>query len=156
MRFVVLLCLLLSACSSSHPRREYRQGAFPMPVEAPPFEPSTDSPITTGQPGYVGPVENVPRSPRGRILPQTPQTRREPGIWASDSGRSDSPLEIAGIRLPVPTEAVLDALERYAPFLCHALITGPDFGPTSALRGDAFTPEQRACMVAKWYRDCVS
>lgn len=69
-----ILLLLLTSCAAN-------QSAFPV---APPFNPATDAPITIGHPGYVAP-EPPPRSPHKRVLPQTPETRREDGLWATSA-----------------------------------------------------------------------
>lgn len=84
MRFLILL--FLTACATSAPSR-YEQGAFrPAP---PVFVPSQDAPHTVGQPGYVTPPASQPeRSPHTRVLPETPETRREPGLWAGDEPKA--------------------------------------------------------------------
>lgn len=80
-----LALLLALACAG--PERipsTYAQGA-PMPPRPPPFNPAQDAPHTVGQPGHLAPpVRPQPNPVPGRVLPQTPETRREPGIWASD------------------------------------------------------------------------
>ncbi len=79
-----LICvgvLLLVGCSAPNARREFRQGAG-VPVEAPEFDPAFDAPITTGQPGFA--TSRPERSTHTRVLPETPQSRREAGIWAGD------------------------------------------------------------------------
>lgn len=99
-----ILCLFLAACASPAPTT-YSQGAYrPAP---PAFNPVTDAPITIGQPGYARPGVQVEPGPKPtRLLPETPATRREPGIWASDApspSASDDgkpvPL-VLGVRLP--------------------------------------------------------
>lgn len=77
------IAVLFAACAAL--RGEYRQGA-PMPPRPPAFNPGQDAPYVIGQPGYVGAPESLPRSPYTRVLPQTPKTRREAGVWAVDSG----------------------------------------------------------------------
>jgi hypothetical protein len=42
------------------------------------------------------------------------------------------------------------------PRLCHGLITHNAFSPGHALKGGNLTPEQQACMVAAWWRHCLS
>jgi hypothetical protein len=94
------LLFLLAACASSTPT-QYAQGVPALP-RAPAFNPTLDAPITTGQPGYVGPAENLPHSPHRRVLPETPDTRKEPGLWAAEpptSATGDVP-EILGLALP--------------------------------------------------------
>jgi len=91
---LLLLILLLSACAAN-------QSAFPV---APPFSPVLDAPVTVGQPGYVGELERAPRSPHKRVLPQTPETRKEAGIWAANAPSQTEPV-LLGVRLPVPPDA---------------------------------------------------
>lgn len=85
MKRTLWLTLFLAACSSAPElQREFHDG--PMVSPAPTFTTPGATPIgrggpMVGQPGYVGPVENIPRGTDQRVLPPT----REPGIWASDS-----------------------------------------------------------------------
>lgn len=105
--FVHALAVLLAGCAATPPT-QYAQGV-PVAPRAPSFSPTLDAPITVGQPGYVGPAENLPRSPHGRVLPQTPETQREPGLWVGDQPRgsfspwSDREPIIVGVVLPEPT-----------------------------------------------------
>lgn len=58
-RYVVVLAVTFLACGTTSPHpTQYAQGA-PRPAPAPSFNPMTDSPITVGQPRYVGPLEGI-------------------------------------------------------------------------------------------------
>lgn len=72
----------------------------PVAPPAPAFNPSWDAPITTGQPGYVGPVESLQRSPHERSLPPT----KDPGLWSGDQPRASilPTIDVLGIGVPVP------------------------------------------------------
>jgi hypothetical protein len=146
MRFALLL--LLVGCAGN-------QSAFPMPPAAPTFSPTLDAPITVGQPGYAGSPENMPRSPHKRVLPETPATRKEAGIWASDSGSRHGPpypqIHLLGIvweTLDNPTEHEWDTTAMCA--VTMRLVGGDDMSMLATL---ADWP--RACAIAKLYRHCA-
>lgn len=95
---IVLVALVLSACSSTAPTT-YRQAAGPM---APPFSAMESAPHTLGQPGYLSPEQDVPRSPHTRYLPPT----KEPGLWAGDGPKAvhePASVEVLGITIPLPS-----------------------------------------------------
>lgn len=151
------------ACASGAPPREYRQGV-PVVPSAPPFSPVTRAPITVGQPGYVGPLEGLPRSPYGRVLPETPGTRKEPGLWAaevpkaSDSDDGDPAVILIAAPLAPPnasthelmriSQCALGARDLFA----HSL--GNLSYEASALSIKQLKQEGR-CIVARVYRVCV-
>jgi hypothetical protein len=150
MRFHLLALLALTACAAPSTGTTYRQGAF-VPMEAPPFEATETAPHTTGQPGHVAP-EEVPRSPDARRLPQTPQTRREAGVWASGDGHSrDSRIAVLGVMLPLGPGG---DDELTAPLGCMMRIND---ALDHAGRGDAeaLPPNEKACLVAMLYRRCT-
>jgi hypothetical protein len=70
------LALSAVACSSGS---QYERGAYTTPVRAPAFDPMTDAPHTTGQPGYVN-GQRVERSPNRRYV----EPSREPQMMAAD------------------------------------------------------------------------
>lgn len=98
----LLLAVFLAACANPPPRGSTLEQGAPMPVRPPAFNPTTDAPHTVGQPGYV--PQALPRSPHSRVLPETPVTRRAPGIWAGDGPRvvTMTPPAILGVALPLP------------------------------------------------------
>lgn len=85
--FAVLLGATLAGCSSTPDApSQYERGTYRPPPRAPTFEPNHDAPHTTGQPGHLRPMPQVEPGPRPkRLLPQTPETARQPGIWASEA-----------------------------------------------------------------------
>lgn len=154
MRILLPPLLLLLACSA--PPRQYAQGV-PVAPRPPAFDPVTDSPVTIGQPGYVGPVENLPRSPYGRVLPETPETRRGPGLWAV-KGEGDIDwvhLRIVDVGFAMPVVEPGDPSERIAR-MCEAGLgkTAPqDARLAGAIK--MLTPEDRRCLVMMVYRACI-
>jgi hypothetical protein len=113
---VLLFAVLAVGCASSpEARRTYNQSAMPMP-RAPAFSPTTDSPITVGQPGYVEPASRLQPNPRPvRVLPEDERTRREPGIWATNPPQSTSArmVSVVTIGIPLPDD-ITDALSERA------------------------------------------
>src|SRR4051812_21184410 len=103
---LLLLLLLLVACTASEPGR-YRDGA-----RLPPPEPRTTyTPAGAGLPEYFAqPEQRRPPEPvPTRALPETPESRKEPGLWGAESpqaakGTPTAP-EILGVPLPgLPTD----------------------------------------------------
>jgi hypothetical protein len=117
----------------------------------------TDAPITVGQPEYVGPVENLPRSPHGRVLPQTPATRKEPGMWAVDGPKASKkePLDIFGFYAPVPDEA--QVLEEIASpiWLCSAYVRMTAYGKRKSPEIMRMPDAIRWCLAARLYHACI-
>jgi hypothetical protein len=98
---LVLALLLLCACSSGS---EYRRGTH---VRPPSFHPAQDAPHTVGQPGHLQPRTDYPRSPHTRVLPQTPGTARQPGLWAGGGDVTvidPKEITVLGVELLLPPE----------------------------------------------------
>jgi len=154
MRFLGCVLLLLCACSSGPAPRTYRQGVF-VPVETPAFSPVEDAPIHVGQPGYVSP-EDVPRSPYRRVLPQTPETRREAGIWAA-GGNHDEPIpDIRIFDVPIPVSTSAKTADDVAPTSWCAgemLRRINDAGLKARIMLLSFA--ERRCLVAKLMDGCA-
>ena len=90
------LAVILAGCASGPPERsEYHRGTFTPPPPAP-VRPGVGLP--TYDP-HVKPLPPQPQPKPGRLLPETPRTRREPGIWASDAPPTATVLVLG---LPVP------------------------------------------------------
>lgn len=149
-----LLLLFLAGCAGN-------QSAFPV---APPFNPMTDAPITIGHPGTIHPGPRIEPNPKPtRVLPQTPETRREDGLWAGGpvarghdddgDGDGDGPL-LFGIHLPSMDGA--ETSEDYAPAQrCASTMfdAAMSVGATPVL-GNA--PEKiRRCAAATLYYACM-
>lgn len=96
MKRIILMVAVLStlACSSG---TQYERGAYITPVRAPAFDPVTDAPHTTGQPGYVN-GQRVERSTNKRYAPAS----KEPQMMAAD-GDSQRAVELM-FSEPVPDE----------------------------------------------------
>lgn len=157
MRLLPLL-LFLSACGA--PSHTYRQG-IPVAPSAPAFNPAWDAPVTTGQPGYVGPAENLPRSPHGRVLPETPDTRREPGLWAGDEPRAAKtppwatwPTTVLGVALP-PLEDLADESFQQQVQKCSYLISRVADDDVIQRSLKELSPEQLQCFVARMNLYCA-
>lgn len=152
MKPIVLFLLLLSACASPGPT-QYGQG-IPVAPRAPTFSPITDSPITTGQPGYLGPMEGLPRSPHARVLPQTPETMREPGLWASSAPTSSGDVLVLGVPIPLTSEPSQDpssAHMRRCALELALLTTGTRPSELDRIIG----AESRRCLAATAQRACM-
>lgn len=105
----LLFVVLIAACSSPTPSR-YGQMAPGMspPPRAPVFNPVTDAPITTGQPGYAGEPRNYPRGTDKRVLPPA----KEPGIWAAKPSYDDPLVLDWNIPLPEKDEEAAERIKR--------------------------------------------
>jgi hypothetical protein len=94
---LTLLALALGACAPKSP--EYHRGTLvrPPPAQARPG---------VGAPTYDPQAKPLPPQPQpkpARVLPQTPTTAREPGIWASDAA-SSSGVQVLGVPIPLTDE----------------------------------------------------
>jgi hypothetical protein len=148
-----VLILLLSACASGH---EYHQGAYrPAP---PVFVPSQDAPHTF-RPGRLSPVQPGPKPTR--VLPETPETRREPGIWASGGG--DAPgwndpaprIAVLDVEIPMPPEIVTawDAMLAVQCSMRADVGLRTEHRLLARLRG--MTPQERRCLAAAAFTHCA-
>jgi hypothetical protein len=151
------ITVLLIACAGGAPT-QYAQGV-PVAPSAPPFNPVTRSPVTVGQPGYAGSAEGLPRS-HGRVLPETPETRKEPGIWASD--KPEDPPDIFVIEDLLPPSAKNDARDETTFRVCERLMgrtfvkrneTAP--GAVEDLRKSGYPIYHWRCIIAGLYKHCV-
>lgn len=103
MRFALLL--LLTSCSGV-------QG-IPVAPRPPAFSPVTDAPITIGQPGTQPRGVAIEPNPKpSRALPESPETRRGPGIWASKEPETDPTISVLGVPLWAP-DADTDVMGVY-------------------------------------------
>lgn len=164
-RRVVLLSmwLVLSGCATSGQSREYHDG---MPVRTVPvFVTPGYTPAGAGLPEYMPGMDAAPAVPRGkdrRVLPETPQSRREPGIWASDDERRARPVPsvarwqrtLFGIELPLVEEnppgdsaRLTNGCAAYAKYA--AKLSGQDE------RALALPEQARACIAAKLFVACA-
>jgi hypothetical protein len=162
MNLRLLSLLSLAACASQGPT-QYAQGV-PVAPRAPAFTPTFDAPITVGQPGYVGPVENLPRSPYSRVLPETPETRKEPGIWAADKPRDDGPPGwktrpplILDVMLPLEsdTDPAHEAAYHRQARACAIVADTTLRSLFEESELFSVTLDERACLAAMLYQHCV-
>lgn len=150
-----LLCMwlvvLMAACASGP--AEYQRGTFaPAPA---PVRPGVGAPIYDP---HVKPLPPQSQPKPMRVLPETPQTRREPGVWASSSGEpawwtKRDPVLLDTV-LPYPTiEAERDT---WTTRLCAAR--------ADAVREQVMRPEEeramaakdKACLAARLYVFCAT
>lgn len=143
MKRLILPLLALSAvgCSSG---TQYERGAYTTPVRAPAFDPMTDAPHTTGQPGYVN-GQRVERSPNRRYV----EPSREPQMMAAD-GDSERAVELL-INEPVP-KSTPDGIEDNEYAACWR-----DFGRLALDNKRhllSFSPEEVRCLRHKVLWHC--
>lgn len=152
---VLLAAVLVHGCGGpSH--HDLMRGAFAVPP--PPARPGVGAPVV-GQPGARA---APPRSPHHRVLPQTPDTQREPGLWAGDQPRAASapwngrePI-LLGLRLPDP-----DHEDPLYPLMLEQRVRCAHHG--DALYDLKMRPEDlvaesgrvRACLAAYSWRHCA-
>lgn len=146
------LFLLLLSCGA--PGHEYMRGTMVAPPPAP-VRPGVGAPIR-GQPGEP---HAYPRSPHTRVLPETPETRHGPGIWAADvtargERDDDHPNEqpgrpqIFGIPLPIDTPEIAQASQACADDMRFAALhTKQDI--------EKWPRPQRACAAMRLYLLCT-
>ena len=129
---------------------EYRQGVYrPTP---PALRPGHGAPLV-GQPGVT--VAPLPQPQPGRLLPQTPETRKQPGVWAADVP-DDAPATpiLDGVAIPYPPEALAER-EAYPTWNCAKMMT-VGVKPYDPKNERLKWPEQqRRCLVARMYQNCV-
>ncbi len=137
-----LLLFLLSGCAAN-------QSALPLPPE---FSPTEDAPIFIGHPGTTAPEPE--KSPHRRLLPQTPASRREAGIWAGDEPKQAAPRPALKIGVTAfPPAEVLDA--TVSPACVQRVNVLLDQTGKRELFERLIEPVQR-CIAATLHRDCIA
>lgn len=159
---LMLLCLLAGACGGAPVQREFHQSA--MPPGAPAFSAMESAPHTLGQPGYVA-REEVPRSPYTRVLPETPETRREAGLWSADVPRAISDEDravvnpyLASLRIVLPEDDALmgDFAASSPSRFCSAVVVRHVLRNASLLAKTPLAKEsERRCLAAKLLAECL-
>lgn len=145
---VAILAVMFS-CATPPPPSTYEKGvlrpfaARPQPKVGPTYDPHVDPAPPQPQP--------VPR----RHLPQTPETRKEPGIWAGDEPK-DKPqlLPVVGIVLPVPDvedEDDLGFAPQCAGWLAEGVLDHPAF---SKMLND-LPKNERLCVLLDTWGVCL-
>lgn len=163
LNLALLLAVMAMAqgCRSDTGRRDAleRGTLVRPPPRSPTFQPSQDAPHATGQPGHVPGTRVAPQpGPRpSRILPQTPATKRVPGIWAGDGprasmGRVPHPM-LYGVELPLPDEATDE--ERKEATLCRDAILRAASSIGTDVTFEQLYGERLLCTVATLYNFCI-
>lgn len=146
------LYLLLSCATSPEGPATYERGTFVRPPPAP-ARAGVGAPMV-GQPGAQS--REYPRSPYTRVLPQTPETRKGPGLWSAESPRASIETwvytaDIAGLHVPhvgwdgTPAPERNPCISRLRRFL--------DSG--THLAELARLPKHRECIIARLFNACV-
>lgn len=146
MRWLALV--LLASCAA--PQGEFRDGA-----RLPPPEPHTSfTPAGAGLPEYWAQpeAEAPPRSPYTRVLPQTPQSRKQPGIWAA-GGQTELPvIHLANVGFELPADVTVFEWDTAA--LCGHNLKAAGGVELNAISG---LPDWvRACAVSRLYLGCLN
>lgn len=153
------LVLLLLSCGA--PGHEYMRGTMVAPPPAP-ARPGVGAPIR-GQPGEP---RVYPRSPHTRVLPQTPETRHGPGIWAADVHRIPQP-PVRKVGDPIPHIMVLefealvhpdanDGLDAMPTEQCAYTVEHDIYANQSLLRmAFEMTTAERECLAAAAMGRCL-
>lgn len=147
MRYVLLI--LLASCASGS--SEFHRGTMVAPPPAP-ARPGVGAPIR-GQPGEP---HAYPRSPYIRTLPQTPETMRQPGIWASDAPSEGRPVvlpQVYGVDMPMPDGA------KEVRDIAHLKMCANMLPPTMKRSGVGdprwLTAGEARCVVAGYLWQCM-
>lgn len=157
-----VLLLLLAACSAPQPT--YQKGAY-RPVRAPTFHPTEDAPNPYAPP-QVRPMPPQPQPKPKRLLPQTPETRRGPGIWGTEPPRGDyheltrhlgDPIpEIALFKVPIPLPPdAKDAVDTLPIEWCAKEMARRADDAVLGARIYMLPPGERRCLVAHLLDACL-
>jgi hypothetical protein len=150
-----VIVAVVAACAGSTPT-EYQRGTYTPPPPAPTFNPTRSAPHTVGQPGYVGPVEGLPRSPHGRVLPQTPETRKGPGIWAAKPASEEPPDRfVFGIGLPFIPDIPEEDERQQLVYRCARMIQDVIKRSAMVQEWTQLSFGEKFCIAAKAYDFCA-
>lgn len=127
-------------------------------MRAPVAEPRTAyTPAGAGLPEYWGQPEARPeRSPHARVLPQTPETMKEPGLWAGDRpmAASSTTDEILGVQIPLPEEAETET-EKAPTRWCVATVKEAIATSNKMALLRQLDPVLLRCLVAMLHEHCA-
>jgi hypothetical protein len=87
------------------------------------------------------------------VLPQTPDSRKEPGIWAAGPGGAPEPL-LLRILLPLPPDAETET-DKGAVLQCAQMMTGILALARAHEAALALPPPVRTCLAARLYLACA-
>lgn len=154
MRRYLPTLLFLAACVAS-PQPTYERGVYrPAP---PTFRPHEQAPYTEGQPGHLRPMPEVQPGPKpSRVLPQTPETRRTDGIWASNAPNLSDTVYVMYEPMPAPNADD----ERWANERTHLMQCGWAMNANVRnIRDEAWiaslNEKVRACLAYKLMMGCL-
>jgi hypothetical protein len=144
----LLSLILVLGCSSSAPS-QYERGTYP---GAPPLRPGHGAPVV-GQPSVTVRTVPQPNPKPQRLLPETPETQRQPGIWASGSVTPTLPL-LFGVVLPYPE--IEEKIDRSNTDMCA--FTMMSAAAAKHIPRDVWRPwsvDTRRCLAARLYEHCA-
>jgi hypothetical protein len=141
-----LVVLLWCGVAAAQPAR--------LPPPPPAFNPAQDAPHTIGQPGHLRPQPKVEPGPQPtRVLPQTPETMRQPSIYAGDDPKPGTRTVVLGVPIPLEEEETrLPASERCSFALAAATVAAPVPLVEEVLR---YSQDERACVVLSLFTECL-
>lgn len=145
----LLVVILWCGVAAAQPAR--------LPPPSPVFNPAQDAPHTIGQPGHLRPQPKVEPGPRPtRVLPQTPETMRQPGVWGTTAPRgSDAPMvKVEDVSIPLPPDIDKPALERAK--ACGAAVQEAINDNRALINFRRYLPDMRTCFVFLAWRDCMA
>jgi hypothetical protein len=153
-RLVVLsIIAAISACATPEPSHGDLHQGVPRPPARPVFVPRQDAPHKVGQPGTLAPPREYPRAPPGqRVLPQTPESRNEPGIWATGSPPSTQ-KQPAILGVPIPFgDNLPDPRDWWLTEGCGVMM---DKAARAVVGKTILPPALLRCLVAQQYYTCA-
>jgi hypothetical protein len=140
--------LLLMACAPSAPNA-YERGTLsrhPAPAQRPGVGAPAYDPRSPGARPEPGPRPT-------RILPQTPESRRGPGLWATRDPLADMPARtLFGVPLPDPGDA---EAKKIRAFCARSVALASRHGEHDAAVS-RLVEQERRCLAARLYHMCAS
>lgn len=140
------LLVFLVACAAPS-STEYRRGVLAPPPA--PARPGVGAPVV-GQPGRA---PAAPQSPYTRVLPETPETMRRPGIWATSSPPDDGEFVLI-LGVPFPP-ATVNSEARTAARYCSETINRSALAVGRASFPPSLTTAMRRCAAARMAWQCA-
>jgi hypothetical protein len=146
----IILALAISACVS--PSTTYERGTLrPLPARPQPKVGPTYDP-------HVAPLPPQPQPKPGRVLPQTPETQREPGLWAANIPDDDDSLggtRLGGMEIPYPLDAAMPH-DKAPARMCGLTMTATIERGGFSQRWLSHNPHVRHCLSARLYERCAA
>lgn len=146
------LVLFLAACTTTSTPTTYADGPMMPAPRAPAFDPTFDSPNPFERPERPALQPNPKPT---RVLPETPETRREPGLWNSTAPKASLPVgppQILGVTLPFAPGHDTEG-QRYYTHYCAGLMGRA----AKKVVGNAkLSREMTRCLAATQYATCMA